>query len=542
MELRGYQQDAKNRVLQAWASGARNVGLQSGTGSGKTVICCSIISEEREPVMVVAHRMEILGQLSVTLGRYGIRHNVMAPSGVVRGIVSAHMIELGCSFYDPQSRCTVAGVDTLILRNEPWFKQVKLLMQDEAHHVLRENKWGKVAEKFPNARGLYPTATPQRADGRGLGRHADGVLDTLIIGVSEFELINQGFLSRYKPCYSTNDLDLSKVTITASGEYSLPKLRNAVHRSRITGDIPTQYLKHAKGKLGITFCVDIKAAQETAEGYRAVGVAAELITGKTPDILRAQIMRRFYNREIHQIVNVGIIGEGVHVPGVEAVSIGAPTASLAKCRQEMGRVLAVTPGKDTAIIIDHAGNIARHGLPDRWIEWSLDRRERRARSTPLDVIPLRNCLNPECCAIYERIYRTCPHCGFVHVPAERGSPEAVDGDLVELDPAVLAKLRGEINRIDGTVRIPQNLSEPAQCAVANRHSDRQVAQGGLRAAIALWAGYQRTLGREDSEIYRRFYFLFGTDVASAQALGASAASELQIRIETILTTLGVTAV
>jgi hypothetical protein len=95
----------------------------------------------------------------------------------------------------------------------------------------------------------------------------------------------------------------------------------------------------------------------------------------------------------------------------------------------------------------------------------------------------------------------------------------VDGDLVELDPAILKALRGEISRVDGICRIPEGLGGPAARAIHNRHVERQKAQAPLRRAIQLWAGYQRDQGCSDREIHRLFFLTFGTDVMTAQTLG-----------------------
>jgi len=133
-------------------------------------------------------------------------------------------------------------------------------------------------------------------------------------------------------------------------------------------------------------------------------------------------------------------------------------------------------------------------------------------------------------AVYERTYRNCPNCGLYTPPTNRSSPEFVDGDLLELDAEILARLRGEITRIDGAPRIPQNLDQIAQRAVANRHLSRQHAQVTLREAIAGWAGYLKANEQDDSEIYRRFYHTFKIDIASAQSLGSSDAEELTNKI------------
>ena len=73
----------------------------------------------------------------------------------------------------------------------------------------------------------------------------------------------------------------------------------------------------------------------------------------------------------------------------------------------------------------------------------------------------------------------------------------------------------------------------------NRHHERQVAQHALREHIALWAGWQRHQGRDDSQSYRIFYHTFGLDVLSAQALGRPDAEALTVKIKTVLDRQGV---
>jgi superfamily II DNA or RNA helicase len=533
MELRPYQNEIITEIYAAWDSGAQNVLAQLATGAGKTVIFSRIIADYSGISIAIAHRVELVSQISLTLARNGIYHNLIAQKAAIRGIVNLHMQELGKSYYSPNARRYVAGVDTLIRLppDTPWFPQVGLVVQDEGHHPLRTNKWGLAASLFPNARGLYPTATPIRADGKGLGRHADGLMDRLIVGVSMRDLIDMGYLTEYRIFAPPSALDFASIPTTESGDFSPPKLREAVHKAHITGDVVEQYLRIAKGKLGVTFAVDIESATEIAAEYRANGVPAEIISSKTPDLLRSHIMSRFRKREVMQLVNVDLLGEGVDVPAIEVVSMARPTQSYALYSQQFGRALRPLPGKTHAIIIDHVNNVIRHGLPDAPRVWSLDRRDRKSRSAPLDAIPLRVCVNTFCLGVYPRTQSICPHCGHRPTPTIRSSPEQVDGDLFELDPDTIARMRGEIERIDGAPRVPQHLSPIAQLGAAKQHKQRQQAQATLRDAIALWAGCLRDMGKSDSEIYRCFWFKFGIDIASAQVLGVREAGELQARIE-----------
>lgn len=530
MLLRDYQKEIVAQIYAAWQAGHRNVCTQLATGAGKTVIFSKIISEYVGYSIAIAHRVELVSQISLTLARAGIPHNIIAQRSAIRDIVNIHVLETGNSYYRPNARACVAGVDTLIRLpyNTGWFNRIGLVVQDEGHHPLKNNKWGAAAELFPAAVGLYPTATPTRADGRGLGRAADGIMDTLIVGISMRELIDMGYLTEYRIFAPPSNVDLSEVKISAGGDYSPEPLRKAVHKSTITGDVVAHYLKIAPGKLGVTFAVDIEAATEITAEFRRNGVKAELITGKTPDIIRTKIMRKFRNREIMQLVNVDLLGEGVDVPAIEVVSFARPTQSVGLYTQQFGRGLRPLEGKTHAIIIDHVGNVHRHGLPDAPRQWTLDRRERRSRMKPDDVTPVKTCI--KCLFVYTRTRLECPNCGHYSPPANRSSPEFVDGDLTELDPAVLRRLRGEIDRIDGTPRIPGGMIGIVALSIAKQHRERQQAQESLRNEIALWAGYRRDAGLSDREIYREFYLLHKIDIATAQTLNAKDATRLKDKI------------
>jgi hypothetical protein len=266
-------------------------------------------------------------------------------------------------------------------------------------------------------------------------------------------------------------------------------------------------------------------------------VPAEVVTAKTPDRTRCEIMKRFERREILQLVNVDLFGEGVDVPAMEVISMARATQSYSLYTQQFGRPCRLQAGKKKAIIIDHVGNVVRHnGPPDRPRVWTLDRRDRRSSNPDPDTIPMRTCLNPECLVPFERIYVACPFCGWVPTPAGRTAPELVDGDLCELDPEVLAAMRGEVVKVDRhPYQVRQGLERAGQPPVvchgaAKQHAIRQDMQTELRRVMQLWGGLHRTRGRETREMQRRFYHRFGVDVLTAQALGRSEAETLMGRV------------
>ena len=550
MRLRPYQQEIHDAITNAWATGHQNVLAVLPTGGGKTVTFSHIVKEEQGSSIVLAHRAELVAQMSLALAREQVRHRIIGPSSLVRLCVNAHVGELGRPFYDANAKTGVASVQSVTANKDgaQWFEQVRLWVHDEAHHLLRDNQFGKAVARFPNARGLGVTATPGRADGKGLGRHADGLFDTMVMGPTPRWLIDQGFLSQYKIFAPPSNLDLTAVHVTASGDYSPPELKAATQKSTVLGDTVTHYIKHASGKSGLTFADSVENATDIAVRFRAAGVSAEVLTGKTPDALRANVIAKFKNRQVMQIVSVALIDEGFDCPGVEVVSDAAATQSFNRFAQRFGRGLRIMEGKSHMIYLDHVGNTLRHGLPDARREWSLDRRERRS-SGKSDAIPMRTCAtwtdvdgveHEGCFQPFERVFKECPYCACpVPPPPARSAPEFVDGDLLELDADTLAALRGEIARVDGDPVIPWGASPEVAGAVRKRHLERQQGQAALRNVIAWWAGLETAQGRGESESYRRFYHRFGVDVANAQTLNAKEAAELAERVAAELAKYGI---
>ena len=541
--LRPYQEKLVAETYSQWDKGVQFVAMVSSTGSGKSMTLTAIVAKERDRgqyVLVLAHRQELITQLSDTMGRMEIRHQVIAANKVVRFAAKQSMENHGVNYVDPNARVMVASVQSM--RSEKVAELAKLgnkltVVQDEFHHATKKSKtWGGVLTPLLNAgaRGLGPTATPCRADGQGLSRETDGYADVIVEGPSMRWLIDNGYLSQYKIYCPPTDLRLDNVeTSKTTGDYKEKELKAEIGRSHIVGDIVSHYLKICPGKRGITFTVGVDTAEEVAEEYRKHGVPAVALSGRNADEERVQAIRDLKSGKILQIVNDSLIGEGVDIPAVEVVSFARPTQSYALYAQMFGRALRPFEGKSHAIIIDAVSNVMRHGLPDAPREWSLDRRERRTgKSEPSTV---RVCT--ACAAVYERFRDACPDCGEpVPKPADRSGPMQVDGDLYELDPDVLAQMR---NEVVGARETPEAMRErltaqhvpmPGVMANVKRQKERLDALVRLDLKLAEWAGYRRAEGLSDSEIFRKFYLTYGVSWLEAQALKAADADKLRERI------------
>lgn len=532
--LRPDQSDVEQQVYNAWNTGARNVLTVASTGWGKTVLISEIALKKHmlgSMQVKIAHRNELVGQLSSTIAKRGIMHRIIASASTIRSITADHRAQFGRSYVNPDANCSVAGIDTLIARKDElkqWAEQQDHWTIDEAHHVQRLNKWGRGAEMFPNAVGLGVTGSPRRADGGGLSRvqsdgsPGDGLFDAMVLAPPMRWLIDNGALCDYQIVVPQTDFTIGDDAITGTGDYSPVKMREASEKSHIVGDAVEQYVRWAYGKRGICFATDVETAGKIANQFNDIGIPAVAISAKTPADLRNEYIRRFRIGSISVLVNVDLFGEGFDVPAVEVVIMARPTASLAVYLQQFGRALRVLAGKPYGLVIDLVSNVLRHGLPDKNHHWHMDRRDKRAKTAPdpemIDLTVCRDCSRP-----YERALPACPHCGWSPpiAPAGARTIEQVDGDLTLLDFETLQRMR-QSTVLESPASMSQRVGQAAGAAAGvgalNRQMEKHYAQQRLSAAIAQWAGFQRFRGRSDQESYRRFYLTIGMDVLSALTL------------------------
>lgn len=524
IQLRPYQQQLKADIYNSWQQGNRNVLAVLPTGGGKTQVFADIVLDHHnagQRCAVIAHRNELVTQMSTTIASRGIPHRIIGSSVAIAQTVRRHREKFGKSFVNPSAATAVIGVDTLVARKDTvkdWVKQIDLWIIDESHHTLKSNKWGTAAQMFTNARGLGVTASPSRADGQGLSVDTDGIFNDMVTGPSSRWLIDQGFLADYEIVCPESDLKVDDSPLSKDGDWSNQTLRKAAKQSHIVGDVVQNYCKYAFGRKAIVFATDVETASEIAKSFNESGVSAACLHGKSEPSWREQSLRLFESGDLMVLVNVDLFDEGLDISGAEVCIMARPTASLVKFLQSIGRVLRPQPGK-IALIIDHVSNVIRHGLPDKHRQWTLDRREKRGKQAKdPDEIPLTVCKG--CRKPYEAFRTVCPYCGAEKpLPDPRSrSIEMVEGDLILLDRETLARMRAATaleSAADVGNRVAAVAGTIAGKGQANRQGEKIVAHNDLQEAIALWAGYERMRGYSDREIMRKFYLTLGVDVVSA---------------------------
>ena len=420
LTLRPYQQRAVHDLRLAFRDGARAPLLVAPTGMGKTVIAAEIlrgVAERGRSAIFLVHRRELITQSSHKLALAGVEHGTIAA-----GTQPAdHSIQ-------------VASVQTLVRRLEQVNATPDLIVIDEAHHATA-GSWKRVMDHWPDAHRLGVTATPVRLDGRGLS----AAFDRLVLGPSVADLERAGFLCASRLYAPPQVADLSALKRRA-GDYAIDQAADAMDRPTVTGDAIQHYQRLAGSQRAIAFCCSIQHAEHVAASFNAAGITAATLLGSAASHDRDATVAAFDAGQVQVLVTVDVVSEGFDIPAASCAILLRPTQSLGLYLQQVGRVLRPAPGKTHAVILDHVGNVHRHGWPDDPREWSLEGAQRRARAAGPAAPSVRTC--PQCFAAFKPA-PVCPVCGADCAPEPRRELRQVAGELKELQRSEVRGRRRE---------------------------------------------------------------------------------------------------
>lgn len=392
MELYDYQENLIKQVQLSWRSGKRKPCIVLPCGGGKSVICADMAkrtTDNGRNVLFLVHRQELCEQIENTFKAYGV--------------------DMGL--------CTVGMVQT-ITRHIERVDKPSLIITDENHHCLASS-YKRIYEAFPESYFVGVTATPVRLNGGGLGE----INDCLVVGPSVKWLIEHEKLSPYD-YYAPAVADLSGIR-SRNGDYAAEDIEAALNKPHIYGDV-IKYYKQLKGGKAVCYCATIKHSQDMAEAFRQQGISAYHIDGKTPKNERQNIIQGFRNGKIQVLCNVDLISEGFDVPDCNTSILLRPTKSLTLYIQQSMRCMRYQPNKK-ALIIDHVGNVHRHGLPDAEREWSLE--PKPPKTSKKNTVSVRQCT--ECFFTHEPA-PVCPNCGHVYELTQREIKEKQEAELKKI--------------------------------------------------------------------------------------------------------------
>jgi len=347
LELRDYQEEAVRAVLRARDRGVMSQLLVLPTGSGKTVVFAELARRLSARVLVLVHREELAWQARDKFG-------IVWPEAEV-GIVKAELDELS-------RQVTVASVQTLA-RPQRLDRVARygydLIVTDEAHHAVAPT-YRAIYERLgagTQVLHLGVTATPGRADKRGLGRVFQEVVFYRSIG----DMVRAGWLCPIVGRRVQTGVDISDVA-TRGDDFDDAALEAVVNTRNRNELIRDAVLRLARNRRVLAFAAGVSHAHSLAAVFREGGLRAEALDGETPYPVRRELLSAFRAGEVEAVVNYGVLTEGYDEPSVSCVLLARPTKSTPLYQQMVGRGLRPFPGKRDCLVIDVADVSRRHRL------------------------------------------------------------------------------------------------------------------------------------------------------------------------------------
>lgn len=344
MELRPYQETARQKVQEEWESGKKRTLLVLPTGTGKTIVFSKIIEDrvkKGERVLVIAHRGELLEQASDKLYK---------STGLKTATEKAEQTSLG-SFY----RVVVGSVQTM--QREKRLNQFPpeyfdTIVIDEAHHAISDG-YQRVLHHFEDANVLGVTATPDRGDMRNLGSY----FESLAYEYGLAEAIKSGYLSPIKALTIPLKLDLSNVKQQA-GDFSTKDLGTAL--DPYLEQIAEEMKKQCLNRKTVVFLPLVKTSQKFRDILNQHGFKAAEVNGESAD--REQILKDYEEGKYNVLCNSMLLTEGWDCPSVDCVIVLRPTKVRALYSQMVGRGTRLAPGKKELLLLDFLWHTERHEL------------------------------------------------------------------------------------------------------------------------------------------------------------------------------------
>jgi len=340
--LRPYQREAVDAVLQARRGGLRRMVVCLPTGAGKTVIFSELARVARRPVLVLAHRRELVQQARDKLARALQDPTVVA---VEQGDASAHS----------EARVVVASIRSLHedrLARLLAARRFGLVVYDECHHAPAEDNQrvlrtlGAFDEDWDGTL-LGFTATTARGDGKAL----EPVFQDIVYSLSLGKMVADGYLVPLRGFRVATAADLHEVTTTRS-DLVVEELALAVDVQERNALVARSIQELARDRRTIAFCVTVAHARNLARALNGMGVATGIVHGEQPLPDRERTLADFRAGRLACVTNVGVLTEGFDDPGVSCIAMARPTRSEGLYAQCVGRGTRLAPGKTDCLVLD----------------------------------------------------------------------------------------------------------------------------------------------------------------------------------------------
>ena len=317
------------------------------TASGKTIAAAGFVEAARSlGILILTHRRLLVSQFQrdLTTEGYGgrftdfIEPDAVGPNGEpLRG-------------------------DPITIQTYAWFARhagslsreaYQLVICDEAHTALGE-KTSAAIRSLPEPIYIGMTATEQL-----IAKQVSDVFPASVDDLPLADAARRGLIAplrclRVPPAAAINSVPI------VGGDFEERALAAALDHQALNQAAASLYRERFDTTPGIVYAAGVDHAYNLAQEFRAAGLKAEAVSGRTPPVRLAETLASYERGEINVLINAMLLAEGWNSPRATVCMHLAPTASKRVYQQRIGRIMRTHPRKEAGIVIDFTPKSATH--------------------------------------------------------------------------------------------------------------------------------------------------------------------------------------
>jgi ribonuclease E len=312
------------------------------TASGKTIAAAGFVEAARTMgVLILTHRRLLVSQFNreLTAEGYGDR---LTPI-IERGQRAPRTNPVTVQTYAWFAR-HVGSVDP---------EAYQLVIADEAHTALGE-KTSKAIRSFPEPIFVGMTATEQL-----IAKQVSDVFPASVDDLPLADAARRGLIAPLRSLRVPPAAAIHSVPIVG-GDFEERALAAVLDHKALNQAAASLYRDRFDDTPGIVYAAGVDHAYNLAQEFRAAGLKAEAVSGRTPPVRLAETLAAYERGELNILINAMLLAEGWNSPRATVVMHLAPTASRRVYQQRIGRIMRTHPRKEAGVVVDFVNKGATH--------------------------------------------------------------------------------------------------------------------------------------------------------------------------------------
>jgi superfamily II DNA or RNA helicase len=313
------------------------------TASGKTIAAAGFVEAARtEGVLILTHRRLLVDQFRRELTEHGY----------------------GSRFHDAilEGHTAPRPSNPITIQTYAWFARhvseiardaYQLVICDEAHTALGE-KTSAAIRSLSEPIYIGMTATEEL-----IAKQVSDVFPASVDDLPLADAARRGLIAPLRNLRVPPVAAINQVPIVG-GDFEERALAHALDHEALNMAAATLYRERFGDTPGIVYAAGVDHAYNLATAFRAAGIRAEAVSGRTPPVKLAEILAAYERAEIDVLINAMLLAEGWNSPRATVIMHLAPTASKRVYQQRIGRIMRIHPRKEAGIVVDFTPKAATH--------------------------------------------------------------------------------------------------------------------------------------------------------------------------------------